>query len=49
MYYIKNEINERMKNPPSGNQYHKKDGVIDTSKSKNLERFGENIQGNCNA
>lgn len=39
--YLKAEINSLLKNPPSGNEYYTKDGVIDTSKPENLKKVQE--------
>ena len=48
MENLKNEIHRLLKNPPSGNEYYTKDGVIDTSKSENLkkvrERYASDLQ-----
>ena len=48
MEYLKEEINKLLKNPPNGNEYYTKDGVIDASKPENLkivqERYKSDLQ-----
>lgn len=43
---LKNEIHRLLKNPPSGNEYYTKDGVIDTSKPENLKKVRERYKNN---
>lgn len=46
MENLKNEIHRLLKNPPSGNEYYTKDGVIDTSKPENLKKVRERYKNN---
>ena len=43
---FKNELYRLLKNPPNGNEYYTKDGVIDISKPENLKKVREQYTNN---